>query len=74
MTSTRDDARESDFPAKLASPARRALAGAGFTRLEQLSRVSEADLQRLHGMGPRAIGQLREALAARGLAFAEEER
>ncbi len=62
---------ESDFPAGLASPARRALAGAGYTRLDQLTRVSASDLMKLHGMGPRALEQLRVALAARGQSFAE---
>jgi hypothetical protein len=61
---------ESDFPAGLASPARRALAGAGFTRLDQLTRVGASELMKLHGMGPRALEQLRAALAARGKSFA----
>lgn len=64
------DSQKSDFP-KLAAPARRALSGAGYTRLEQLARVSEAELKKLHGMGPNAIEQLRRALAERGLSFAE---
>jgi hypothetical protein len=63
-----------DLPAELAGPARRALAAAGYTRLEQLTRVSEAELGRLHGMGPRALDQLRRALAAGGRSFADAER
>ena len=59
-----------DFPAGLAQPAIRALTGAGYTRLDQLAAVSEADLLKLHGMGPKAIGILRAALKAKGLAFA----
>ena len=43
------------WPDKLAQPARRALANAGFTRLEQLSAVSEAELAHLHGIGPNAL-------------------
>ncbi len=54
---------------KIAAPARRALANAGFTRLEDLTRTSEADLSKLHGMGSKAIWMLREALAANGLWF-----
>ena len=54
---------------KLAAPARRALSAAGYTRLDQLAEVSEADLKKLHGMGPTAITALREALHARGLSF-----
>lgn len=65
---------ESDLPAKLASPARRALTQAGYVRLEQLTQVSEADLKKLHGMGPKALDQLRSALEARGLSFAERKR
>jgi len=60
-----------NFPEKLAAPARRALAGAGITRLEQLAQVSEAELKKLHGMGPRGIDMLREALKAKGLDFAD---
>jgi DNA-directed RNA polymerase alpha subunit len=54
---------------KLSAPARRALAGAGFTSLEQLAGLSEAELSKLHGMGPSALTKLREALAQRGLSM-----
>lgn len=54
---------------KIGSPARRALANAGFTRLEELTRVREQDLAKLHGMGPKALTLLKEALTERGLAF-----
>jgi hypothetical protein len=37
--------------------------------LEQLAQVSEADLLKLHGVGPKAIRRLREVLDERGLAF-----
>jgi hypothetical protein len=63
-----------DLPADLAGPARRALAAAGYTRLEQLTQVSEAELGRLHGMGPKALDQLRRALAASGRSFANTGR
>jgi hypothetical protein len=62
--------QSSDFPATLAAPARRALASVGYTSLAQLSAANEAELLGLHGMGPKALGLLREALAAQGLAFA----
>jgi hypothetical protein len=57
------------FP-KLAQPALRALAGAGYDHLEQLANVPEASLLRLHGFGPNAIDKLRTALKAIGLSFA----
>ncbi len=61
---------ESDFPTGLANPARRALAQAGYSRLEHLTTVSETEIKRLHGMGPKAIELLRHALAEKGLTFA----
>jgi DNA-directed RNA polymerase alpha subunit len=61
---------ESDLPAGLSNPARRALTGAGIVRLEQLTTLSETDLLKLHGMGPKALEQLRGALATRGQSFA----
>lgn len=61
----------SDNLPKVGAPARRALANAGFTRLEDLTRIPEAELSKLHGMGPKAIRMLREALEANGLSFAQ---
>jgi hypothetical protein len=61
-----------DLPGGLASPARRALDSAGLRSLQDLTKVSEADLAKLHGMGPKALGQLRAALATAGLSFAEK--
>ena len=62
----------SDLP-KIGAPATRALTAAGYTQLAQLTKVSEADLLKLHGVGPKAISILRETLAAQGLAFAEAQ-
>jgi len=63
--------QESDLPIELAAPARRALVGAGYLRLEQLTKVSEAEIKQLHGIGPNAIEKLRRALGAKGLSFAD---
>jgi hypothetical protein len=63
--------RDSDLP-KLAAPARRALNAAGIHRLEQLSKVPQSEIAQLHGIGPNAIQQLRQALAANGLSFIDE--
>jgi hypothetical protein len=62
-----------NLPPGLAQPAQRALAGAGIESLEQLSRLSEAEIRRLHGIGPHALGKLRQALAEQGLSFAQEQ-
>lgn len=58
----------SNFP-KIGRPATQALAAAGYTNLKQLTKVTEAELAQLHGMGPKALGILREALKAEGLSF-----
>ena len=63
--------QESDLPSGLAAPARRALIGAGYLRLEQLSKVSETEIKQLHGIGPNALKQLRLAMDAKGLSFAD---
>lgn len=60
-----------DFP-KIGAPATRALIAAGYQRLEQLTQVSEAELLQLHGVGPKAIRILREALADKDWTFADE--
>lgn len=54
----------------LSAPARRALAGAGCTTLADIANWREADLKKLHGIGPNAVETLRKALAAQGLSFA----
>lgn len=59
---------KTEFP-KLAKPAIRALEGAGFFQLEQLTEVQEEELAKLHGMGPKAIEQLRLALLEKGWKF-----
>ena len=58
----------SNFP-KIGSPATRALEAAGYTNLKQLSKLTEAELAQLHGMGPKALRILSEALKAEGLSF-----
>ena len=62
------------LPSTLAKPAQRALASAGITRLEQLHKLSEDDLNSMHGIGPSAIRALRVALKAQGLTFAKMPR
>ncbi len=69
MVSERHDQNDSDLPVELSQPARRALLGAGYRRLEQVAAAGEAELLRLHGVGPKTIRQLRSALAAQGLSL-----
>jgi hypothetical protein len=57
------------FPPGLGGPALRALDSAGIRSIADLVRWTEADLARLHGMGPKALGVLRTALEASGGSF-----
>jgi hypothetical protein len=45
--------QESNLPPGLSRPAQRALTNAGYRRLDQLTRVSRAEVEGLHGVGPR---------------------
>ena len=65
---------ESNLPTGLSRPAQRALSNAGYRRLEQLAGVSQAEVEELHGVGPKALAQLRHALVANGLSFAAGKR
>jgi predicted flap endonuclease-1-like 5' DNA nuclease len=52
---------------RIGAPATRALASIGVETLEQVAGRSAADLQALHGFGPKAVRLLAEALASAGL-------
>jgi hypothetical protein len=69
MNERSDTQPEHDFPAGLSRPAIEALTHAGYTRLDQLTSVSEAEIGELHGMGPKGLRILRAALAERDLSF-----
>ena len=60
---------ENDLPRGIGKPAGRALAAAGLSMLEQFTKITEADILRLHGMGPKALGLIRQVLADKGLSF-----
>ena len=63
------NAKEEPFPRSVSKPAQRALAAAGYTRLDQLTKARESDLAALHGMGPKALNFLKEALKQEGKSF-----
>ena len=60
------------FLGVLSAPARRALENAGIQTLKQLSKFSEAEILKLHGMGPSSMPKLRNALKNEGLSFKKE--
>jgi hypothetical protein len=57
------------FPKGIGQPALRALYAAGYKRLEELIKVSEKELLALHGVGPKAVRIMREALQEKDLDY-----
>jgi predicted RecB family nuclease len=57
------------FLTTLSAPARRALENNGINSLEELSKYSESEILKLHGMGKTTIPKLRLALEAASLSF-----
>ena len=60
---------ETGFLAELGALARRALEHIGVTTLTALATYSEHKILTLHGMGPRSLPTLRNALLRNGLTF-----
>ncbi len=69
MAQPKPEESDSAIPAGIGKPALRALTAAGYTRLDQLARVKESELAKLHGVGPKALSVLRAALQASGRSF-----
>lgn len=65
----KDKFKGSELPTGLAKPAIRALHGAGIFTLEQLTEHAEMEIQKLHGMGPKAMERIRLSLSEKGLSF-----
>lgn len=57
------------FLSLLSSPARNALQHHGIHTIEELSKYSEKEILKLHGMGPASMPKLRKALEESGLSF-----
>ena len=60
---------EDGLPRNIGAPATRALTAAGYTELGQLANVPVAELKKLHGVGPKALRLLAEALEQHGLSL-----
>ncbi|AUX44523.1 DNA-binding protein [Sorangium cellulosum] len=67
---TKEQQPESALPKGIGKPATRALAAVGVSRLEEVTRFTEAELLALHGVGPKAVGVLKAALGAQGKSLA----
>lgn len=57
---------KNELPVGLSAPALRALFAAGYDTLNKLAGASESQLLGLHGVGPKAIRIIREALIEHG--------
>ena len=62
---------DTDFPYSIGRPAGNALKHAGYFKLKQLTKVTEAELLKMHGVGPKAVRILSETLEAQGMSFAK---
>jgi len=67
--STPDVRPVGDLPNALGKTAPRALQSAGIDSLAKVSTHTEKELLAIHGVGPKAIRLLTEALAQKGLSF-----
>jgi len=56
----------------LSNPARRALIGVGITELQHLINFKLSEIKKLHGMGPKGIKILEEALEKQNLTYKSE--
>lgn len=54
----------------IGAPAKGALEHEGYYKLEDLVTLTEKQLLAIHGVGPKAVGILKEALAEKGLSLA----
>ena len=62
------DNPESGFLSKLSSPARNALVHEGIDTLQKLSKYTEKDILKIHGIGPASLPLMR-TLLEEGLSF-----
>lgn len=61
-----------NFISLLSAPARRALENAGIKTLKQLSKFTEKEIAKLHGMGPNGVEKLKVMLKKEGLSFKKD--
>jgi predicted flap endonuclease-1-like 5' DNA nuclease len=69
MTPTPDVRPVGDLPDEIGKTAARELSVHGITSLRQVADHSRKELLAIHGVGPKAIAILGDALAAKGLDY-----
>jgi hypothetical protein len=73
VVTMKENSAQYSLPIKLAKPAQRALQNADITTLKQLSKLSEEEVAKLHGIGKNAIQQISKALMDSGLSFSQKK-
>ena len=68
----KNEAASDSLPRTIGNPATTALEAHGITKLSQLTAFTEKELLGLHGVGPKAISILREALKEGGSQFRQK--
>jgi len=71
MAPTPDIRPVGNLPDEIGKTAARELSLNGITSLQQVATYSKKELLAIHGVGPKAIAILNEALAAEGLNYNE---
>jgi predicted flap endonuclease-1-like 5' DNA nuclease len=69
MTPTPDVRPVGDLPDEIGKTAARELSLNGITSLRQVAAHSKKELLAIHGVGPKAVAILGDALAAKGLEY-----
>lgn len=70
-TCNKENKPKSGFLSKLSSPARNALVHEGIDTLKKLSKYTEKEILKIHGIGPASIPIMRTSLEEIGLSFKE---
>ena len=73
MEKERDDRENDDLPGVGQARSTGTRQGRILT-VQQFTKLSEEEILQLHGMGPKALDQIRRSLAAKGLSFADGSR
>lgn len=68
-TCNKENKPHSGFLSKLSSPARNALVHEGIDTLQKLSKHTEKEILKLHGIGPASLPTMKNSLEEAGLAF-----
>lgn len=70
-TCDKENKPESGFLSKLSSPARNALVHEGIDTLQKLSKFTEKEILKIHGIGRASLPIMKTSLEENGLSFKE---